>query len=45
MFYCYIYLESRVRISHREDFRIVETPESFDSVQNTFKIKCVAVNF
>ena len=29
MFYCYIYLEARVRISHREDFRIVDTPESF----------------
>ena len=40
-------LEARAGISHREDFRIIDTPESFrilrtsfDSIQNTFKSKC-----
>ena len=48
----YTYSEARAGISHREDFRIVDTPESFrisrtrfDSVQNTFKSKCVGVHF
>ena len=55
MFYknkCYIYLEAIAEISYREEFRIIETPEnfrisriSFDSVQNTFKSKCVGVYF
>ena len=42
----YIYLDARAGISHREDFGIIDTPESFrisrisfDSVQNTFKSK------
>ena len=55
MFYknsCYIYLEARAGINHREDFRIIDTPESFrisktsfDSVQYTFKSKYVGVHF
>ena len=50
MFYkssCYIYLDARAVISHREDFRIIDTPESFrisrtssNSGQNIFKSKC-----
>ena len=49
---CCIYVEARARISYREDFQIKDTPESFrilrtifDSVQNTFKSKCVGVQF
>ena len=55
MFYknnCHIYLDPRAGISHREGFRIIDTPESlrisgksFHPVQNTFKGKCVGVNF
>ena len=55
MFYknnCHIYLEARVGISHREDFLIINTPESFrisgisfDFVQNTCKSKCVGVHY
>ena len=55
MFYknnCHIYLEARVGISYREDFRIIDTPESFrisgtsfDFVQNTFKSKCFGVHY
>ena len=55
MFYksnCYIYLVDRAGISHREDFPIIDTSESFrisrtsfDSVQNTFNSKCVEVLF
>ena len=55
MFYkinCYIYLEAGAGISHQEDFQIIDTPESlrisrtsFDSVQNTFKSKCVGAHF
>ena len=49
---CYIYLDARAGISHREDFQIIDTPENFrisriifDSAQNFFKIKCIGVNF
>ena len=49
---CYTYLDARNGISHRENVRIIDTPESFrisrtsfDSVQNTFKSKCVGVHF
>ena len=49
---CYIYVEARAGISHRQDFWIIDTPQSFrisvasfGSVQNTFKSKCVGVHF
>ena len=55
MFYknnCYIYLEAKAGITHRKDFRIIDTTESFrisrisfDSLQNTFKSKCVGGSF
>ena len=48
----YVCLEARTGISHREDFRIIEISESFrisrtsfDSVQNTFRSKCVGAHF
>ena len=48
----YIYLEARSGISHRVDFQVIDTPESFrisrisfDSVKNPFKRKCVEAHF
>ena len=48
----YIYIEARAVISHRENIRIIDTPESFrisrasfNSVQNIVKSKCVGVQF
>ena len=47
-----MYLGARVGISHRKDFRIIDTPKSFrisrasfDSVQRTFENKCVGIHF
>ena len=49
---CYIFLNARAGITHREDFRIIDTPESFrtsrtifDFVQKTFRSKYVEVHF
>ena len=48
----YIYFEATAGISHWEDFWIIGIPEnfritrkSFDSVQNTFIIKCLVFIF
>ena len=55
MFYknnCYIYSETRARTSYREDFRTLDTPESFrvsrasfDFAQIVLKSKCFGVHF
>ena len=45
---CYIYLEAKGGINHREGFRIIGfriSRTSFDSVPNTFKGKCVWLHF
>ena len=55
MFYknnCYIYSDANAGISHREDFQITDTPESFRisrtsfvPVQNTFKLNVLGLIF
>ena len=50
---CYVYLDDRAGISHREDSRITSNSNesfkisrtSFDPVQNTFKVKYVGTHF
>ena len=50
MFYknnCYIYLEARAVISHREDFRIIDTPKSFrisKTILSQYKITFIFSN-
>ena len=33
---CYIYLGARAGISHREDFPIIDTPETFRILRTSF---------
>ena len=49
---CYIYLDARAGISHREDFQIIDTPENFrisriifDSAQISLKLNVLGLTF
>ena len=47
MFYknnCYIHLEARAGISHREDFRIIDTPQSFRISRTSFVLGFIFSN-